>query len=345
MRDGATYRRAGVDIDAADATKREMAGHLEATDPRVLNRLGAFASLFEASFPGIERPVLVLKAEEPGSKQLLAVRHGRIRGIAYDLVNHLIDDIIVMGAAPLAVLDTIICGKLDRPTIIELVGAMAEACRDQGCTLVGGETSEQPGVVPEDRFVLCASVVGVVDRSRIIDGSRIRKGDVVLGLASNGLHTNGYSLVRHLLDSDSALAQQPVGDRTFLDAVLEPHRCYYQGLRDLFGREELHGLAHITGGGIAGNLNRVLPEGLGASIDLGAIRPLPIFASIRRAGNVPDADMLRTFNMGVGIALVADPGGVDGIREHLSARGYGSERIGEIVAGDRTVQYRGELAW
>lgn len=344
MDERATYQKAGVDIDVADAAKKEMAAHLDTVDARVLNRLGPFASLFEATFPGIKNPVLVLKSEEPGSKQLLALEHEGIRGIAYDLINHLINDVIVMGATPLAVLDTIICGKLDKPVIVELVRSMAQACKDQSCTLVGGETSEQPGVVPAGRFVLCASMVGVVDRSRIIDGSRIEEGDFILGLASNGLHTNGYTLVRHLIDRDRTLVSRKVGDETFLEAVLRPHLCYYTGLKGLFTMPELHGLAHITGGGIGGNLNRILPEGLSASIDLGRIRPLPVFRCIRDAGDVPPQEMLRTFNMGVGITLVAHPSGVDKIRSHLAENGYSSDVIGQITPGNRTVEFHGELA-
>jgi len=345
MEEETTYQKAGVDIGVADAIKREIAPYLRTSDPRILNELGPFASLFEAIFPDIKNPVLVLKAEEPGSKQLLAVKFGKISGIAYDLINHLINDVIVMGAIPLAVLDTIICGKLDKAVIVELVKSMAQACRDQSCTLVGGETSEQPGVIPYGHFILCANVVAVVDKLKIIDGSRIEKGDLVLGIASNGLHTNGYSLVRHLIDQQSDLVEQKVGDKTFSEAIMLPHLCYYKGLKGLFGMPELHGLAHITGGGIGGNLNRILPEGLSASIDLNKIRPLPVFRCISDAGNISQAEMMRTFNMGVGMVLVAHELSIENMRTRLQDNGHASEVIGEIIPGNRAVEFHGELRY
>ena len=195
-----SYASAGVDIDQTDAAKRAMATSMETADPRVLNRIGAFATLLDARFPGYAHPVLVHKSEEPGSKQKLAFAHGRHRGVCYDMVNHLIDDIIVMGAEPISIQDVIVCGAMDGAIVNDLVEALADACRQQGCTLTGGETSVQPGVVPDGLYVLTASVIGVVDKDNIIDGQAIEAGDQVVALASNGLHTNGYTLVRALLD-------------------------------------------------------------------------------------------------------------------------------------------------
>jgi len=340
-----TYEKAGVNVAEADEAKREMADYLATDDTRVLNRLGAFASLFEAKFQGLERPVLVLKAEEPGSKQLLAIKYDRIQSIGYDLVNHLVNDIVVMGAKPLAVLDTVICGRLEKQVVVKIVESIAKACREQECSLVGGETSEQPGVLSAGVYVLCASIVGVVDKSRIIDGSRIGLGDRILGLASNGLHTNGYSLVRKLMAERPDILSEKVGDEPFLDAALRPHKCYYQCLKELFAMPELHGLAHITGGGIEGNLNRILPENLDAFVDLDKIHVLPIFNVIREAGNISDSEMMRTFNMGVGMTLVADPSAIEEIREHLAARGCNSYIVGEIIEGSQTVKFKGKLNW
>ncbi len=397
-----SYKKSGVDIDVADATKRAMAKSLVPADRRVLNRIGAFAALFDARFPGYEHPVLVLKMEEPGSKQKIALKAGRIRSIAKDLVNHLVNDIIVMGAAPLAVQDVIVCGKIEKPVVAGLVDAMAEACRAQDCSLTGGETSEQPGVVEAGVYVLAASIVGVVEKSRIIDGSKIRKGDAVLAVASNGLHTNGYSLVRRLMAEKPEILRRsvPVGGdlcvppavatsaargntgphpasgvnsggplhrkESFLDAILRPHTCYWQGLKGLFAptrarhasplrgararlavplRQPIHGMAHITGGGIQDNLNRILPATLDAAVDLGAIRILPIFRVIREAGSVPDADMARTFNLGVGMTLVVKPAAVDKVIRHLRRHGHQSYVIGEIVKGHRKVAYSGRLQW
>jgi phosphoribosylformylglycinamidine cyclo-ligase len=340
-----SYEKAGVNIDVADATKRAMAGSLASNDARVLNTLGAFASLVDARFPGYDHPILVLKTEEPGSKQKLAFAHGRAGSIAYDLINHLIDDIIVMGADPLFVQDCIVCGHLESDVVRELVAALAQACRDQGCTLVGGETSEQPGVLERGTYILSASIVGVVDKAKIIDGSHIAKGDVVIAIASNGLHTNGYSLVRALMAQKPEILERQVAGEPFLDAILRPHKCYYLPLRGLFGSEGLHGLAHITGGGIEGNLNRILPKSLDAAIDRAALRILPLFKPIREMGGVEDADMARTFNLGVGVTAAVAPEAVGAVIDHLQGHGCDAYPIGEIVAGSGTVRFSGDLVW
>lgn len=345
MNDKITYKDAGVDIANADATKKEMLSALHSRDARIINRDASFAALFAADFPGITSPVLVLKTEEPGSKQWLAFKHKRVRGICFDLINHLINDIVVMGARPLAVLDTIICGKLQKDVVLELVHGISDACREQGCSLVGGETSEQPGVLEEGSYVLSASVVGVVDRDKAIDGSRIEAGDVVLALAANGLHTNGYTLVRRLLDKQPGLAEKRLGNETFLDAIMRPHRAYAGHLLPLFDRFDIRGLAHITGGGVEGNLNRVLPANLDAKIDLAALRVLPVFSMIKEAGSVPDEDMRRTYNLGVGMTLVAKADQADKIRESLSADGCDTWVLGSIVRGSGTVQVHGTIGW
>ncbi len=340
-----SYKSSGVNIDAADAAKREMADSMETNDTRILNRPGAFASLFEANFPGVDNPVLVLKAEEPGSKQLLAFEQDKVEGVCYDLINHLINDIIVMGAKPEVVLDIILCGKIEKEIVLRIVRSIAEASRKQGCQLIGGETSEQPRVLPEGGYMLNASILGVVDKSKIIDGSRIQAGDVVLALASNGLHTNGYSLVRKLMEERPEMMTETIDGEPFMDAVLRPHKCYYQELEGLLGTSLIHGLAHITGGGIEGNLNRILPVQTAARIDLEHIRVPQIFKTLRRYGNVDDKDMLRTFNMGVGITLISSKNEADSIRRHLESKGCETYPIGEIVEGDQTVQYVNSLSW
>lgn len=340
-----SYEKAGVSIDTADAAKRAMAKSLATNDQRVLNKIGAFATLFDGRFPGYEHPVLVLKTEEPGSKQKLAFQYKRVRSICYDMINHLINDIIVMGATPLSIQDAIICGKLEKDVVNEIVDGLSSACREQGCTLTGGETSEQPGVLDAGTYILTSSIVGVVEKSKIIDGSKIREGDAVLSVASNGLHTNGYSLVRALMAANPELAGRKVAGETFLDAILKPHTCYYQAFRELFDNPGLHGLAHITGGGIEGNLNRVLPDHLNAAIDLEEIRVLPIFKFIREVGNVEDRDMLRTFNLGVGMTLVADPASISTISQHLHKMGYENNVIGKITPGEKKVIYHGRANW
>ncbi len=340
-----SYKKAGVDINTADAAKQEMGKALETNNKRVLNKIGAFASLFDGTFPGYKQPVLVLKTEEPGSKQKLAFKYGRIESICYDMINHLVNDIAVMGAIPLAVQDAIICGKLEKDVVVRIVKSIAKACTEQGCVLVGGETSEQPGVVEPGIYILTSSIVGVVEKSKIIDGSKIKEGDKVLAVASNGLHTNGYSLVRALMDKKPEILKMKVNGEPFLDAISRPHKCYYKPFKGLFDLPELHGLAHITGGGIEGNLNRILPRGVDALIDLGKIRMLPIFKLIRDMGNVPDSDMLRTFNMGVGMTIVAASNTVNKIRKHLVANDCDSYIIGEIVKGSQIVTYKGKLVW
>jgi phosphoribosylformylglycinamidine cyclo-ligase len=340
-----TYKKAGVNIDLADSVKEEMSKFVSKGDSRILNRFGAFASLFEAKFHGIDHPVLVLKAEEPGSKQWLAIKYKRFSGIAYDTVNHLINDIIVMGATPVAVLDTIVCGKLEKHVVVEIVKSMSEACEEQECSLVGGETSEQPGVIANGIYVLCATGFGVVDKFKIIDGSRIQLGDYILGLASNGPHTNGYTLIRRIIADNKDIVNTQVGGETFLDAILRPHKCYYKCLKGIFSMLELHGLAHITGGGIESNLGRILPEGLSARVNLGKIKIHPVFHVIRSTGNIPDSEMLRTFNVGVGMALVVHPSAVEKTRKHLLNEGCGSFVIGKIVKGNQTVEFTKRLNW
>lgn len=340
-----TYARTGINIDDTDEVKQKMAKSLETNDGRVLNSLGAFASLFDFKFPEYEHPVLVMKTEEPGSKQKLAVQHNRIRSVCYDMVNHLINDIIVMGAKPLAVQDAIICGSVEKETIGEIVDAVAAACKEQDCVLTGGETSIQPGVLEPGSFILTSSIVGIVDKANIIDGSAIRKGDVVIGIASNGVHTNGYTLVRAIIDRKPDILGEQVGGESFLEAIMKPHLCYYHALKGLFGLEGLHGMAHITGGGIEGNLNRVIPPGLNASVDLSAIDVLPVFKLIREAGDVDEREMRRTFNLGVGMVLVVDVGIVGQVQEHLSRFGMNAAIIGEITDGDKQVVFRNRLNW
>jgi phosphoribosylformylglycinamidine cyclo-ligase len=349
-----SYEKAGVSIDTADAAKKQMATTMATKDPRILHRPGAFASLFDASFPGIKEPVLVMKTEEPGSKQKIAFAHNRPQSIAYDMINHLIDDIIVVGAQPVAVQDCIVCGKLQKDVVLQLVQAINDACRANDCFLIGGETSEQPGVLEAGLYILSSSIVGVVEKSKILDGRHIQAGDVVLAIPSNGLHTNGYSLVRALMTQNPGLiaeqVETPEGKmESFLDAILRPHTCYYQAFKGLFANNVgggLHGIAHITGGGIAGNLNRILPEMMNAVIDTGKLRVLPLFKRIKALGNVPEADMLKTFNCGIGMTMVCAAGVVETITRHLAGFGMGAYVIGRITPnGAAVVEYENHLTW
>jgi phosphoribosylformylglycinamidine cyclo-ligase len=343
--DSLRYADTGVDIDATDAVKRRMAASVDRGDPRVLNRLGAFAPLLQGAFPQLDDPLLVMKTDEPGSKQKLATEHGRLEELSRDLVNHTVNDVIVMGAEPLYVTDCIVCGRLDDDVVSRLVAGMADACAEQGCVLVGGETSIQPGVVVDGLFVLSATVLGVVERQRVVDGSAIRPGDVVIGLASNGLHTNGYTLVRTLLERDAGLAARDVDGTPFLDAILRPHTGYYPALRHAFGRPGLHGMAHITGGGLRDNLVRILPPEVDAVLDLSQVPLLPLFAHIRDAGRVSDEEMLRTFNLGVGLVCVCAPDEATRLADELNEAGTRTRFLGEIVAGDGQVRTIEALPW
>ena len=361
MTNGNAYAKAGVNRDTENETKEEMASALKTNDPRVLNKIGAFASLYDGAFPEYKHPVLVLKTEEPGTKQSLAAKYDRYENVCHDLVNHLVNDCIVMGAKPLSIQDCIVCGKVEKPIVLRMVNAFAEAAKNNECTLTGGETSWQPGVIPDGTYVLTASIVGIVEKENIIDGSKIQKGDTVLALASSGVHTNGISLVRKIIETtpdilkeqvdgpstplDSARAKSLGVNKPFIEAVLMPHRAYYKALKGLFGNEELVGLAHITGGGMQENVNRILPDGLDAEIDLSKIRIHPIFKTLKKFGALEDADMLRTFNMGVGIASVVRSGFAKDAIAHMSEFDVDVYEIGVITDGNKAVKFTGELQW
>ena len=335
-----------VNIDLANAAKQEMAEHLNRNDGRILNRTSDFACLYDFGQVKYKHPVLVLKTEEPGSKQLIAAKHDRIEGVCFDMINHLVNDCIVMGATPLTVQDAVICGKLDKPIVNRIVKAISQACAHNGCLLTGGETSEQPGVIPDGAYVLTSSIVGVVEKEHIIDGSGIIEGDVVIGLASNGVHTNGYTLIRKLMEQKPAILDEDVAGESFIDAILKPHVTYYPALKNLFGaKSPLKGMAHITGGGIRENLNRVLPKTVNAVIDLAAYDVTPVFKVIKAYGEVSNSDMLRTFNMGVGLAVVAAPKDAGNVIKHITANGIAAKKIGVITKGNGEVICRGEFDW
>lgn len=342
--DGLSYSKAGVDIAYTDTIKREMARHLDTGDRRVLNKIGAFASLYDIHFPMMKEPVLVLKAEEPGSKQKLAMEYGYTESICHDMINHLVNDIIVMGAKPLAVLDTIVCGNAEKDTIKSLVKGISDACRDNECSLVGGETSIQPLVVDAGVYVLTSSIAGIIEKKDIIDGSAIEEGDVVLSVASNGLHTNGYSLVRMLMDKMPQIKLDKIDGITFVEQIMKPHTPYYKAVKELFGKGILHGMAHITGGGIEGNLGRIIPDGMTAEIDLSKIRLLPVFRYIKKNGNISDEEMLRTFNCGVGLQIIVGKKDAAAVIRHISQY-YGCYEVGRICYGSEKVVFINRLEW
>jgi phosphoribosylformylglycinamidine cyclo-ligase len=332
------YKSSGVDIDAANSTKVAFRDILDKNNSHVLNKVGAFASLYDLSSIRMENPILVTKTEEPGSKQILAFEYDKYESICFDMINHLINDCAMMGAHPLIVQDCIVCGELQKDRIKRMVDAMATACRENFCTLVGGETSEQPGVIPAGTYILSSSVVGIVDKNDIIDGSKIREGDDVIAVNSSGPHTNGYSLIRAILKAHPELKN----DSEFMKDILTPHRSYYRALIGIY--KQVTGLAHITGGGIKENLDRILPPDLNALIDLSKIKILDVFRKIKEVGEVPEEDMLRTFNLGVGITIVVRPELSDSILKHLPGY-YDAYSIGKIIKGNKKVETKKSLKW
>lgn len=341
-----TYEKSGVNIDTADATKREMAQYVNSNNERVLNKVGAFASLYDVKFPEMKNPVLVLKTEEPGSKQKFAFKYNKIKNICYDMINHLTNDILVMGATPLTVQDAIICSKIEKDVVSQLVKYISQACKDNGSVLTGGETSEQPDVVEKGIYVLTSSIVGIVEKDQIVDGSKIEKGDVVIALPSNGIHTNGYSFIRMMMEQMPGIEQEIIENgESFLEVIMRSHTAYYKDLVPLFGNENLRGMAHITGGGMQGNLNRILPEKLSAEIDLTKIKILPIFKFIKEKTQTDDAELLKTFNMGVGMTVVVKKGTEEQFLAHFKNVGTDAYVIGEIVDGDKTVVYKNDLQY
>ena len=334
-----------VDIDLANDAKKEMAEALNTDEVRVLNKIGAFSSLYDIRFTEYSNPVLVLKTEEPGSKQLIAAQYDKLENVSYDMINHLINDCIVMGARPLTVQDAIICGKMDKKVINKIVKSIADACKKQGCVLTGGETSEQPGVLKKGTYILTSSIVGIVEKDKIIDGSKIEEGNVVIALESSGLHTNGYTLVRKIMKKYPEILNEKLNNMSFIDIVLEPHRCYYNALKDLFDKDWITGLAHITGGGICENLNRILPSNVSADIDASKYKILDIFKLLKKVANIEEKVMVRTFNLGVGLTVVAKKEYSKDIINHMKNHNIKAYQIGEIVKGNSEVIIKGNFNW
>lgn len=341
---GLTYSKAGVDIHYTDKLKREMSSCITTDHPRVLNGIGQFASLYDIKFTDIAHPVLVLKSEEPGSKQKLAMEYGFTESICHDMINHLVNDIIVMGATPLAVLDTIVCGNAEKETIKSIVKGISDACKLNDCSLVGGETSIQPGIVENGTYILASSIAGIVDKDKIIDGSKIKEGHILLAVASNGLHTNGYSLIRLLIEEMPQIKNEIINNESFIDAIMKPHSAYYKAIKGLIFDEKIIGMAHITGGGIEGNLNRIIPDSLTAEIDLSKISVLPLFKHIKNNGNISEIEMLSTFNCGVGLIIIVEPSFVDFAIKQIEQH-YNCYPIGTISSGHNKVVFTKNLTW
>jgi phosphoribosylformylglycinamidine cyclo-ligase len=339
------YKAAGVDIDAGNETVRRIRGLARSTfTAGVLSDIGSFGGLFRLE-PGRYRdPVLVASADGVGTKLKVAFLACRHHTIGADLVNHCVNDILVQGAEPLFFLDYLATGQLS-PTVAEsIVGGIAAACRENGCALLGGETAEMPGFYDEGEYDVAGFIVGAVDRSRLISGRTIAVGDLLVGVPSSGLHTNGYSLARRVIFERLQLdvgSYVPELSTTIGEALLEPHRSYLPIVQPLLDGGRIKGMAHITGGGITDNLPRVLPHGTAALIDRSTWEVPPIFTWLQRSGSIPDEDMLRTFNMGIGLIIVTGRDHAEPLLDELAARGgHQACVIGEVVPGEPpTVAY------
>ncbi|MCL4507540.1 MAG: phosphoribosylformylglycinamidine cyclo-ligase [Chloroflexi bacterium] len=331
-----TYASAGVNIAAGLRAVDLMSGAVRATyGPEVLAGIGAFGGLYDAQvLKSMAAPVLVASTDGVGTKTKVAAQLRRWDTIGRDLVNHCINDILVQGAEPLFFLDYVASSRLDPEQVATVVTGVANACRDAGCALLGGETAEMPGVYEAGEIDLAGTIIGVVERSRIIDGARIRPGDSILGLPSTGLHTNGFSLARRVLSQLDWHA--PIDDKNSIgDALLAVHRCYLQSVRRLWSAGiDIRGMAHITGGGFVDNLPRILPPDAAATIHRGTWPELPIFKLIREAGQIGDDEMFHVFNMGLGM-LVVIPG--EQVHPAISALDGGAYDVGRITAGARGV--------
>ncbi len=335
-----TYAAAGVSIAAADRAKTRIARLARASFTRhVLAGIGGFGGLFQLP-AGLLRPVLVASMDGVGTKLKVAIAAGVHDTVGRDLVNHCVNDILVQGAAPLFFLDYIALGVMAPGVVAALVAGLSRGCRENGCALLGGETAEMPGFYAPGDYDLAGSIVGVVERARLLTGAGIRPGDVLVGLPSAGLHTNGYALARRLLFDVAHYklsTRLPDVGATVAEALLAEHRSYLPLLRPWLGR--LRGLAHITGGGIPGNLPRILPSGCAAQVRLSAWTPPPLFALLQRLGRVPAADMRRTFNLGIGMIAVLAPAHADAFLRHLRRRGEAAVVLGQVVPGARRVVF------
>jgi len=333
------YKASGVDIDAGNETVRRIRGLARSTfTSGVLSEIGSFGGLFRLETGQHREPVLVASADGVGTKLKVAFMAKRHDTIGADLVNHCVNDILVQGAEPLFFLDYLATGRLSPDVAEAIVGGIAAACRENGCALLGGETAEMPGFYAEGEYDVAGFIVGVVDRQRLIHGRAIAVGDVLVGVPSSGLHTNGYSLARrvifeHLrLDVDSYV---PELSCTVGDALLAPHRSYLPFVQPLLEAGRIKGMAHITGGGITDNLPRVLPHGTAAVVETASWTAPPLFTWLQRSGNIPIDDMLRTFNMGIGLIIVTRCDQAEPLIDELAARGGRDARvIGRIVAGE-----------
>ncbi|MEK6282315.1 MAG: phosphoribosylformylglycinamidine cyclo-ligase [Acidobacteriota bacterium] len=336
-----TYSDAGVDIDAATrATDRIKQLAKQTFNERTLSEIGSFGGMFDGAFPQLKQPVLVASADGVGTKLKIAFLTGIHNTVGRDLVNHCVNDILVQGARPLFFLDYIATGKLRPEEVAAIVEGVADGCRENGCVLLGGETAEMPDFYSDGEYDIAGFIVGVVDREKTIDGKQIAVGDVLFALGSVGLHTNGYSLARKLFFEVGGYQVETRLDElgtTVGEALLRPHVSYLKSLEGLLDSGLIKGLAHITGGGLTDNIPRILPEGVAVEVEKGSWPVLPIFNLMQKIGNVSEAEMYRTFNMGVGMVIVTSPEDATTVKAHLEQLGDSVYEIGRVTKGNREV--------
>jgi phosphoribosylformylglycinamidine cyclo-ligase len=338
-----SYADAGVDITSGDRSKQRIKMLARKTFNRqVLSEIGGFGGLFALDLEKFPNPVLVSSADGVGTKLKVAFELGIHHTVGQDLVNHCVNDIAVQGATPLFFLDYLASGKLEDMVVEKVVQGISEACRANGCALIGGETAQMPGFYADGEYDLAGTIIGAVNRDKIITGEHIQIGDVLVGLPSNGLHTNGYSLARKLLFEVAQYGPDhyvnELKDKTGA-ALMRTHRSYLSVIKKLTGAEVVSGMAHITGGGITENLPRILPKGMGAVVDLASWQPPPLFGHLQQLGNVEQDEMLRTFNMGIGLIAVIP---AEKIKKAKAVLNRANERhciIGRVVRGERKVTY------
>jgi phosphoribosylformylglycinamidine cyclo-ligase len=330
-----TYKEAGVDVEAGDEAVDRIGGTVRETfTPGVLVDIGAFGSFFEPDLEEVDQPVLVSSIDGVGTKLKVASRAGRYDTVGQDLVNHCVNDIAVCGAEPLYFLDYYGVGTLDPDTAEAVVGGFATACTENECALVGGEIAEMPDVYGEGDFDLVGSIVGMVDKTDIVEGDDVQPGDVLLGLPSTGIHTNGYTLARTVLFDTYTVDDCPpeLGGESIGDALLRVHRSYLRPIQTLLEADLAKGLAHVTGGGLPGNLRRVVPEGCEAVVDYDAWQRPALFSLIQSEGDVPEADMRQTFNLGVGLVAIVSEADISRAQERLGAIDETAFRIGRVAS-------------
>jgi phosphoribosylformylglycinamidine cyclo-ligase len=346
MTNNISYKDAGVDIDSANAAKERIKQLARSTfTPNVMTEIGSFGGMYRADFGAMREPILVSSADGVGTKLRVAFLTGIHNTVGFDLVGHCVNDILVQGARPLFFMDYIAASRLVPETIAQVVEGIARGCREAHCALIGGETAEMPGFYGEGEYDVAGFIVGIVDRPAVIDGSAIKPGDSIIGLPSVGLHTNGYSLARKLLFEVAGYRVDSMIEElgaTAAGELLKPHPSYLCALDGLLGRGIIKGLAHITGGGLLENIPRILPAGTAARINAGSWPVLPVFNLLQRIGAVPDREMYRTFNMGIGMVVIVDPVHEDQVASHLESVGEAFYRIGRIGEGDRTVAIIGQ---